>query len=320
MDILPFAAAAMLAMSVTPDGVEESAFQLSASHKVLRAGYASGGSGKGNNYGNPISTLYYTATGSVSEASVKKIFSDGDVHQYQLSFSGDLSDGQMYDSDYYSDYYSDQNNKPTLWSKTRSELGEPSGYMSLSAYFKIEADWLPEYVDMVSWGARFDYSKLTSYGAVLLSNEWGQYTRPVGVDLLPGKPAVDLATVWFSYGYRFQQSKSINEKISYFYDIEILPFSFMYGEDVHFQRSDLSKDPSFLMYGIAMGFDAKVGIEYQVLQGVDIGLVYSYSRQEVIVGNYNSIDADGDRGGMVIHRAYLRSHEAGIQLSVKGMF
>ena len=215
------------------------------------------------NYGNPTSELTYQEYNSnIVRLSISMAIPNDRTASYWLS-TGQLSGGNMRDRDWYSEAYAASLSGPTLFSDTTSDLNG-GGYFAMG--MSVSQPMLTWQQGLVRWiiDASHIEEQQHAYGAILLADPYGDYSVPVGGDLVPNTTNVISQTSSFtSIGFGLGAEWTFWSKWQLSLHSIVRPLVNLHGEDNHHMRADLGR-PSVVHRGIGSGIDGSVQMTFLI--------------------------------------------------------
>jgi len=220
--------------------------------------------------GSPTSRLDY----NMEDATIFKISLDkrygrnifGASFYTLANWFMDSPDGSNKDYDWYSQDYANLNsNNSTLFSLTESELTDATAMgLELSHSFtiintkKIELNF--------SHSVTLDHTMYLVGGATLLSDNYDEYDKDVGEELLStDKKALQLDDYFLTYNLGLNGKYKFDKNIYLAGGFKYKPIGKYWAEDIHYQRDDLNKNPSGEMKSDDVdGYSAEIKLGYTV--------------------------------------------------------
>lgn len=217
-------------------------------------------------YGSPTSLLEYNSE-SVKYFHINYGWKKGrSSFELKSKYLINYSNGSNQDYDWHSQEYTDLFYPGTtnMFSGTESEISDIKGWgLSINNDYLIEKSGNLSYYYTQSLS--IDSSSYTANGAELLHKGHDYYNGYEVGDtiILNSEKTLGYEEYFLSYDFglkiNYQIGKNINSYISGTY----IPMGVYYGEDTHYVREDLKKNPSQTMGSYKVtGFGGETGLEY----------------------------------------------------------
>lgn len=215
------------------------------------------------NYGNPTSELTYQEYNSnIVRVSVSTQMPYDRTLGYWMS-TGQLLNGNLRDRDWYSEAYAASLSGPTLFSDTSSDL-YGGGYFDIGLSISQPLFVLQQ--GLINWVIEASHiqEQQHAYGAILLADPYGDYSVPVGSELVPNTTNVISQTSSFtSIGFGLEAEWTFWSKWQLSLHTIVRPLVNLQGEDNHHMRADLGR-PSVVHRGIGSGIDGAVQMTFLI--------------------------------------------------------
>jgi hypothetical protein len=287
-------------------------------------------------YGSPTSTLDYTGSGVTINADFSHDI--GGDEKYRIlagaRYTPEIGGGKMIDADYFSNLgaadaeatYGDQQragdrpgyvnrqDPPKLMSLTESEVESDSYAFSL--YAQIDSAIYSSENSEVRMGIGFsiEHSFMMAKGNFYHQDPYEMFTQ--GFESTDTK-TTSLESTYYSAELSLAGHHKLIHGFALSYKLNVSPVSVFYGEDIHYLRGDLKKDPSLTLSSVAHGYYGRVTLENNLSDTLVVGFGFNVSKYSGSKGVATFHYADGRDAGVVLSDNYLSRHSVSLELTFK---
>ncbi len=120
-----------------------------------------------------------------------------------------------------------------------------------------------------------------------------RFIVPAGPELLAGQEVITNTAQWSSVRIGVEGDVRFTRRFSLDGNFAFIPFTSLNNEDIHHQRNDLRKDPSFEMTGTGLGLNAEAEAKFRIIPHLFLNAGFRFWWLRVTDGDFTSFPVSG---------------------------